>query len=129
MQTNTPSVGCKINSSLLQRIEQQIHTHLSDPDFKVPKLLRAVGISRTDLHRKLTRMVGMSATEYIRHVRLQHAKKLLLEEPEWSIGQISFEVGFNSQSYFARAFIEVYGECPTCYRKAHGIGEREMEHG
>lgn len=120
MQTDPPLAAQRIKSSLLQRIDQQINAHLSDADFKVAKLLRAVGISRTDLHRKLTRAVGMSATEYIRHKRLQHAQKLLLEEPEWSIGQIAFEAGFNSQSYFTRAFIERYGECPTCYRKAHG---------
>lgn len=129
MQTNVPPFGHPIGSSLLRKIDQQINDHLTDSDFKVSKLLRAVGISRTDLHRKLTRMTGMSATEYIRHKRLQHAQKLLLEAPEWSIGQIAFEVGFNSQSYFTRAFIEVYGECPTCYRRMHNGENDEMEHG
>ena len=128
MQTNTHPLGYKTNSPLLQTIQLQIDKHLSDPDLNVTKLLRYAGVSRTDLHRKLTQRVGMCATEYVRHIRLQHATKLLLEQPEWSIGQISFEVGFNSQSYFTRAFIEAFGMCPTAYRRAHGDGLDEMEH-
>ena len=120
VQTNTPGVYYKSSSTLLQTIEHQINQHLLDPDLNVTKLLRYVGISRTDLHRKLTRMVGMSATEYIRHIRLHRSAKMLMEQPEWSIGQIACEVGFNSQSYFTRVFIEAFGMCPTAYRRAHG---------
>jgi AraC-like DNA-binding protein len=100
-------------------VQFQIGKHIADPELSVTKLLRYVGISRTNLHRKLTRMVGMSATEYIRHLRLQHAAILLVEQTEWSISEIACEVGFNSQSYFTRSFIKVFGMCPTAYRKKH----------
>lgn len=44
-------------------------------------MTRFVGMSRTDLHRKLEKTVGMSATEYIRFVRLYKAAELLIKEP------------------------------------------------
>jgi AraC-like DNA-binding protein len=121
MITNIKSIdaGPKIRSTLLENVQFQIGKHIADPELSVTKLLRYVGISRTNLHRKLTRMVGMSATEYIRHLRLQHAAILLVEQTEWSISEIACEVGFNSQSYFTRSFIKVFGMCPTAYRKKH----------
>jgi AraC-like DNA-binding protein len=121
MITNIKTIdaGQKIRSTLLENVQFQIGKHIADPELSVTKLLRYVGISRTNLHRKLTRMVGMSATEYIRHLRLQHAAILLVEQTEWSISEIACEVGFNSQSYFTRSFIKVFGMCPTAYRKKH----------
>lgn len=100
----------------LQNLTQAIEKHIDDPDLDINKLLRLVGMSRTDLHRKLDKAVGMSATEYLRHVRLQHAAQLLRTEFAWSIYQITNEVGFNSQSYFSRRFKEVFGCCPKKYR-------------
>lgn len=123
-----PTTGHQTNNKLLQAIQFQIIRHLSDPDLSVSKLLRYVGISRTDLHRKLIQLVGMSATEYIRHIRLRRAAALLLTEPEWSIGQIACEVGFNSQSYFTRSFIEAFGMCPRAFRKTSSELLGRMEH-
>ena len=103
--------------AFLERLNAQIEPHLSDADLNVTQLLRYVGMSRTNLHRKLVQTAGISATEYIRCARVKRAAKLLIEHPDWSIGQVSDEVGFNSQSYFTRAFIEGYQKSPSCYRK------------
>jgi AraC-like DNA-binding protein len=110
--------------TFLKKLNQQIEQHLSDATFDVPNLLRSLGMSRTDLHRKIVGKVGMSTTEYIRFVRLQHAVVLLEEQPEWSLAQIAYEVGFTSPSYFTRTFIERFGMCPSLYRKS----SRVLEH-
>ncbi len=103
--------------SFVQNIHVHIETHLSDATLNVKRLLRLVAMSRSDLHRKLDRTVGMSATAYLRYVRLQQAAKLLLHQPTWGIYKVALEVGFSSQSYFTRRFREVFGCCPAKWRE------------
>lgn len=114
--------------TFLQNLNTQIAEHLSDSSLTVRRLLRLVGMSRTDLHRKLDRATGMSATEYIRHIRLHRAAILIKEQPHWSIYQIALEVGFESQSYFTRKFKEQYGVCPMTFRVAKSSTFAHLEH-
>ena len=104
--------------TFLTNLHHQLEPHLTEADLSVGKLVRLLAMSRTDLHRKLERAAGMSATEYLRYLRLQKAAHLLAEEPEWSIYQVALEVGFNSQSYFTRRFREVFGCCPVAWRES-----------
>ncbi len=97
-------------------LDTQIEAHLSDHSLNVHRLLRLVGMSRSDLHRKLGSTVGMSTTEYLRQKRLDKAAELLREEPEWSVYQVAHEVGFENQSYFSKRFKEVFGRCPVAWR-------------
>ena len=106
------------DDTFLKRLNGHIEQHLSDSSFNVTHLLRGVGMSRTDLHRKIVGKVGMSTTEYIRYRRIEHATFLLNKESEWSLTQVAYEVGFTSHSYFTRTFIEIMGVCPSVYRKS-----------
>ena len=112
MTTTTPLP----KDDFLQRLDSHITTRLYEPTFDVGRLLRIVGMSRTDLHRKLKASTGMSATAYIRRLRLQRAAVLLREQQQWSLYQIALEVGFSSQSYFTRKFKEQFHICPLAYR-------------
>jgi AraC-like DNA-binding protein len=106
----------------LNNLQAQIEQHIADDNLTVCKLVRILAMSRTNLHRKLVRSVGMSATEYIRYVRLHKAAALLLETRELSVYQVALEVGFNSQSYFTKRFREMFGVCPIAWR------EKRLEH-
>ncbi|MBI5915286.1 MAG: helix-turn-helix transcriptional regulator [Bacteroidetes bacterium] len=103
--------------TFVQNLDGCIEAHLSDASLNVKRLLRLVGMSRTDLHRKLDRTVGMSTTEYVRNKRLEKAAELLREQPEWSVSQVAQEVGFGNQSYFTVRFKEVFGCCPGAWRE------------
>jgi AraC-like DNA-binding protein len=98
--------------SFLSSLDFRIEEHLTDAAFSVKKLLRLVGMSRTDLHRKLNKTVGMSATKYIRQVRLEKAAELFKNEPRRSVHQVAREVGFENQNYFSKQFEEVFGRRP-----------------
>ncbi|MBK9013648.1 MAG: helix-turn-helix transcriptional regulator [Saprospiraceae bacterium] len=73
-------------------------------------------MSRAQLHRKLTALTGMSATHFIRLVRLRRAKELLLTT-NLSISEIAYEVGFRDPNYFSRTFTEEFGTPPSETRK------------
>jgi len=101
---------------LLEEIDAQLMPHLADSTLTVKRLTRLVGMSRTDLHRKLSQSAGMSTTEYVRQKRLEKAAELLKEQPDWSVYQVALEVGFDNQGYFTRRFKEVFGKCPGAWR-------------
>jgi AraC-like DNA-binding protein len=108
-------------ADILQSINSRIEKHLCDPFFNVRKMLRIICMSRSDLHRKLKEAAGMSATEYIRYLRLRKAAELLLDEPGWSVYCIALEVGFRDHSYFTRRFREMFGICPGEFREKRDL--------
>ncbi len=112
------------HTTFIKTLDALIEQHLNDTNLTINRLTRLVGMSRTDLHRKLENTVGMSASAYIRHIRLQKAAKLLINEPNLSICQVSVEVGFTNQSYFNKRFREVFSVCPNTFR----VQKQNLEH-
>lgn len=100
----------------LQKVMAVINAHIGDETFDVEHLAQSMAMGRMQLHRRLKPLVNQSPAHYIRDVRLKKAKEMI-EKEDLSIGEICFQVGFQSQSHFTRAFIEKYGVRPTAYRK------------
>ena len=103
-------------NQFLENFNIKIDPFLSDCTLTVNRLTRLIGMSRTDLHRKLSKETGMSTTKYIRYLRIKKAAQLMLKNPNWSIYQIALEVGFKNQSYFSTRFKEIYTVCPKEFR-------------
>ena len=101
----------------LNKLYAIIEPHLLNPELSVSKLTRLIGMSRTDLHRKIKLMSGMSTTQFIRFMRLKKAVKLILENPQFNISQVAYKVGFCDQSYFTKCFHEVFGITPNLFRQ------------
>ena len=60
--------------------------------------------------------VGMTVFEYLRHIRIQEAKRKLSETAE-PVSDIAFSVGFENIAYFSKVFREIEGKTPREYRK------------
>ncbi len=75
MKTIPPATSTRF----LEYLNSEIESHLADSTLTVKRLTRLVGMSRTDLHRKLEQNAGMSTTEYVRQKRLEKAAELLKE--------------------------------------------------
>ncbi len=58
----------------------------------------------------------ITLSQYINHLRLEHARKLL-QETTFSITEIAMQSGYENVSYFIRSFKKVYGMSPLKYRK------------
>lgn len=106
----------KVENAFLIRVRSIIEKHLNDSSFDVSKLCKAVGMSRTQLHRKLTALTNDSTTAFINLVRIENAK-LLLDQPEMSIADVAYATGFSDPNYFSRVFTKIYGSNPTEFRK------------
>ena len=102
------------NDVLMERVMRTINENIQDPDFGVDKLASEVGLSRTQLHRKMKEITGVSTGEFIRNLRLKQAARLI-SEGKINIAQAAFAVGFNNQTYFSTAFKKHFGMTPTEY--------------
>ncbi len=103
-----------IDQRLLRKAIEVVESNLSDPLFGVEKLGREMGMSRTNLHRKIKAITGFPPSELIRSIRLRKAAALLLRQAD-TVSQISFAVGFEDQSYFSKSFKKQFGVPPSEY--------------
>jgi len=101
-------------SEFLKRLQTVLDEHITDPEFSSDGFGKLMHMSRTQLHRKLKAITGMSASEFIRSQRLKLAIRLL-KESDASVSEIAYQVGFNTPSYFGKCFKEVYNCSPNEY--------------
>jgi len=103
-----------LDEKLLQRAIEHIEAHMDDSDYEVTQFCSDMGMSRTNLHRKLKAITNQSTTEFIRNIRLRRAAQLL-KHNAGNVSEIAYQTGFNNLSYFAKNFKELFGVSPSEY--------------
>lgn len=91
-----------------------IEANITDIDFDVKDFAAGLKVSGSMLYRKLKVLVDMSPIEFIKHIRLQKARDLLLEN-KFHISEIAYKVGFNDAKYFSSCFKKAFGITPKEY--------------
>lgn len=104
----------KKDQDFLNRAVEIVESHMSDSDFNVEDLGRELGLSRMQLYRKLKALIGKSANEFIRFIKLKRAAQLL-DQGSMTISEITYKVGFNDLKYFRDCFKKQYGVNPSDY--------------
>ncbi|MBT9189261.1 helix-turn-helix domain-containing protein [Zobellia russellii] len=97
-------------SPFTKQAEALVLANLSDEHFGVSELAAAMHMSRSNLLRKCKKQTQLSASQFIRQIRLQQAMELL-KDSDLTVSEVSYRVGFGSTSYFIKCFREAYG-CP-----------------
>jgi len=105
------------NLQLLIKVQQIIQENLDDPALNVQVLCRKMGLSQSQLHRKLNALTGMSIGRYVTYIRLEEAKRLL-HTKDWSIAEVAFKTGFSDPAYFTRQFAKTFGQSPRQFRES-----------
>lgn len=105
-----------LDNYFIKKINNVIEKNISNEQLDVEMMMKEIGFSRSQLHRKLKQITNYSVTEYIRNYRLKRAIELM-KTNEYNIDEISFRVGFNTHSYFTRCFKNKYGVSPKQYIK------------
>ena len=101
-----------IDERFMKKVMDVIEQHLSEEDFSIEEFGNEVGMSRSQIHRKLKALSGKSASVFLRSVRLAKAKKMM-EEQKGNISEIAYLVGFSSPSYFTKCFKDEFGNSPS----------------
>ncbi|HET8753833.1 MAG TPA: ATP-binding protein [Salinimicrobium sp.] len=100
-----------IDEKFLKKVKQVVEEYLGDETFNMEKLGEGVGMSRSQIHRKLHALTDQSATQFIRSYRLNRAIDLVRQNAA-SISEIAYTVGFGDPSYFSKCFHEEFGMTP-----------------
>ncbi len=95
----------------LDRLNIIVLENLEDNQFGVVSLSNKIGISRSQLHRKIKKKTGRSISQFIREIRLNEAAKLL-KSTDLSVSEVGYKVGFNTPSYFNKCFHDFFGTPP-----------------
>ncbi len=104
------------NDRFLARILEVVEEKMEDENFNVEVFAREVGLSRTQLHRKLKALTGHSASYVIRRQRLRRAAQLLAQG-YGNVAEVAYTVGFKSISHFSSNFKDEFGVAPSRYRE------------
>lgn len=84
------------------------------------ELCEVLQVSRAKLYRMCSQMYGCGFARRIRMLRMDHARRLLVERPELSIAEVAAQCGYADYNYFIAAFSRETGTPPRLYRKHQG---------
>ncbi|MBO9154735.1 two-component regulator propeller domain-containing protein [Chitinophaga sp. GCM10012297] len=103
------------DAELLKQVIGIIEKNISDPGFSVEALSQQVTMSRMHLHRRLHDIIGKTASELIRQIRMKRAAQLLAKG-SMRISEVMAEVGISNYNLFNKYFKDMYGQAPKNYR-------------
>lgn len=104
------------DEKFLTKLVSVIENNISDPAFGITKISKEVGVSRTQLYRKLDALTEMTVKEFIRSVRLKKAAQFIIQD-HLRISEVAYSVGFLKVAYFRKCFKEMYSMTPSEYAK------------
>lgn len=100
-----------------------VESHLEDNNFSIKTLLSEMGMSHSNLFRKVKSVSGQSVNVFIRFIRLRKAAELFINS-NYNVNETAFMVGINDVKYFREQFNKLFGMNPSDYikryRKLHG---------
>ena len=107
-----PGNSTHLDKKFITKVLGYIAENMSDENLNVEHLADELNLSRSQLYRKIKALTGYSANEFLRKIRLEKAKHMLVNGNE-SISEVCFKVGFSSPSYFTKCFKAHFGVLPT----------------
>lgn len=111
----SPELENDMDKSFVKKFRQLLHDNYTESELNVEELGREMGLSRSQLYRKIKALTNYSPNELLRMVRLQKSLELI-NTSELSVSEIAYRVGFTSPSYFAKCFKDYYDKSPTDYQ-------------
>lgn len=110
----------KADEKFLKKLNEIIYSHIQDADLDVDRIADLMHLSRPTLYRKISGLSNITPNELIKISRLKRAAELILQG-DMKIYEIAEAVGFNSQSYFSRAFSKQFHMSPSKYAKENNV--------
>lgn len=87
--------------------------HIQDEDIGVLDLCSHLRISRRTLQYSFEDILGMTPLNYLRSVRLNTARKLLMSSPKDTIQGAAMDSGFSHLGRFSKYYQDFFGELPS----------------
>lgn len=104
------------NASLRKVVEAVLHE--PGRGWTIAELAELAAMSRATFIRRFTRGTGMSAGDFLTHIRMITAAELL-STTDHSVGMVAASVGYRSESAFVKAFRTATSSTPARFRRRH----------
>ena len=84
-----------------------------NPDFKLVDLQAVLPMNRTYLSQFIHSEFGCNFYLFVNRYRIEEAKRLMADNPDMKMAEISASCGFSSPSVFSRTFTSIAGQSPS----------------
>jgi AraC family transcriptional regulator len=97
----------RVTSYMSERLDQNV---------RLDELAALTSLSRSHFCTAFRHATGRTPHEWLTALRLEHARRLLLQDPKLRITDVALEVGYQTPSAFTAAFRRYSGTTPSGYR-------------
>lgn len=102
---------------VLDNAVQIIRRNFDNSEFDMNVLASELHLGRSKMFTLLKELTGLTPNEFTMKLKMEEALRLLKEEPQYNIAEISYQLGFSSPRYFSRCFKDFYGQSPMNCRQ------------
>jgi AraC-like DNA-binding protein len=116
----------EISNDLLEQFNQQLTEYFESRQLEekgipsIEQIANKMSISQRYLSDTLKKETGKTTTEHLQLHLIDEAKNILLQ-PNKSISEVAYELGFEYPPYFSRLFKKKEGISPTEYREKYKL--------
>ncbi|GAA4058912.1 hypothetical protein GCM10022410_02620 [Amphibacillus indicireducens] len=104
-----------LESDVIKQIKQYIIDHSSE-EISLDLLADRVGLSTIYISKMFKEKLGINYIDFLTECRIEKAKELI-QNPEKSIKEISYDVGYHDPNYFSKVFKKTTGISPMTFRE------------
>ncbi|MGO4816899.1 hybrid sensor histidine kinase/response regulator transcription factor [Flavobacterium sp. W22_SRS_FP1] len=105
----------KKEKEFIKKVINLIRKNIDNENLQSLFIEKELGMSNSQLYRKIKQLFGFSPGDLIRTIRLKHAAELLRKNV-LTVSEICYLSGFNNRSYFYREFKKMYDITPKNYQ-------------
>lgn len=102
----------QLDKEFLDKVKEVINAEMANSELSINDFCRLLGMSRTSVYNKIKTLTGQGPNDFIRIVRLNKAKELIMTR-RYAIGEVSSMVGFSDPKYFSTCFKKQFGISPS----------------
>lgn len=114
---NAAPVLSERDKIFVAKLTDSLHSMMEKGKIDYDALAYDLCISRAQLNRKLKAITGFTTTEYILHIRIALAKRLL-DTTDLQIWEVAEKCGMDNATYFGILFKKTVGMTPLQYKKS-----------
>ena len=104
------------DKKFIEAVIQLVEKNISNTEFHVELMAAELRMSRIQLYRKFTSILGEKPTDFIKKHRINRAASLIRKR-FGNITDVAYAVGFDNLSYFSKCFKQIYNQSPLKYEK------------
>lgn len=106
----------KSDENFIKQLMNFIDLEWKNSTLKVDDFNKHLGLSKSQLYRKMILLTGESPNTFLRKYRLNKAWDLI-DKQSLNISEIAYDTGFSSLSYFSKCFLKQFGLLPSNHSK------------